>query len=239
MADLLDRYTDRIKGVVGCYDRVVIHGTLPGICYAAGMTSLLNSRDIRVFDYTKWAEPLRQAIRTNAETVAAAQGVQIEFVRKLRKFRKEQRIKAVLQQRGHHPGLVHILSAMAQCPSYTPWHDKKTGQTFLKPSPGKCLHYYFYFIDPEFGLCYLRVPTGRHFACSSTSTATTGLPIASRIKALASPCSTMRSPLSTTSSGRRRSQTTSTSRDCTNASTISPDATVPYSTQCRPDTTGV
>jgi len=53
MADLLDRYTDRIKGVVGCYDRVVIHGTLPGICYAAGMTSLLKSRDIRVLDYTK------------------------------------------------------------------------------------------------------------------------------------------------------------------------------------------
>jgi len=47
------RYTDRIKGVVGCYERVVIHGTLPGICYAAGMTSLLKSRDIRVFDYTK------------------------------------------------------------------------------------------------------------------------------------------------------------------------------------------
>ncbi|MCF2941933.1 MarR family transcriptional regulator, partial [Paenibacillus alkaliterrae] len=23
----------------------------------------------------------------------------------------------------------------------------------------KCLHYYFYFIDPDFGLCYLRVPT--------------------------------------------------------------------------------
>jgi hypothetical protein len=24
---------------------------------------------------------------------------------------------------------------------------------------GKCLHYYFYFIDPDLGLCYLRVPT--------------------------------------------------------------------------------
>jgi hypothetical protein len=29
----------------------------------------------------------------------------------------------------------------------------------LKPDSGKCLHYYFYFIDPDFGLCYLRVPT--------------------------------------------------------------------------------
>jgi hypothetical protein len=75
MADLLDRYSDRIKGVLGCYDRLVIQATLPGICYAAGMTSLLKSRDIRVFDDTKSAEPLREAIRSNAETIAASAGI--------------------------------------------------------------------------------------------------------------------------------------------------------------------
>lgn len=40
-----------------------------------------------------------------------------------------------------------------------PWHDKKTGRTFLKPDSGRCLHYYFYFLDTVWGLCYLRVPT--------------------------------------------------------------------------------
>ena len=29
----------------------------------------------------------------------------------------------------------------------------------IRPDSGKCLHYYFYFIDEEVGLCYLRVPT--------------------------------------------------------------------------------
>ena len=48
---------------------------------------------------------------------------------------------------------------MESCPSYKPWHDKTTHKTFLKPDSGKCLHYYFYFIDTAFGLCYLRVPT--------------------------------------------------------------------------------
>jgi hypothetical protein len=54
---------------------------------------------------------------------------------------------------------VHIISAMEACSSYKPWYDKNTGRTFLKPDSGKCLHYYFYFIHPELGLCYLRVPT--------------------------------------------------------------------------------
>jgi hypothetical protein len=36
-------------------------------------------------------------------------------------------------------------------------------KTFLKPTEAKCLHYYFYFIDEELGLCYLRVPTWAPF----------------------------------------------------------------------------
>jgi hypothetical protein len=33
---LIDRYDDRIAGVLSCYDRMVIIGTLPGVCYADG-----------------------------------------------------------------------------------------------------------------------------------------------------------------------------------------------------------
>ena len=54
---------------------------------------------------------------------------------------------------------MHIFSALEACTSYQPWHDKAAGHTYLKLASGKCLHYYFYFIDTELGLCYLRVPT--------------------------------------------------------------------------------
>src|ERR1022692_4057098 len=33
----------------------------------------------------------------------------------------------------------------------------------LRPDSGKCLHYYFYFMDAELGLVYLRVPTWAPF----------------------------------------------------------------------------
>jgi hypothetical protein len=52
---------------------------------------------------------------------------------------------------------------MESCNAYRPWYDKKTGDTTLKPTSGKCLHYYFYFIDESFGLCYVRVPTWAPF----------------------------------------------------------------------------
>jgi len=68
-------------------------------------------------------------------------------------------VARVLEQRGDHPGLVHVISAMEACDSYRPWHDKTIGKTFVRPDGGKCLHYYFYFMDAALGLIYLRVPT--------------------------------------------------------------------------------
>ena len=159
MAALLESYKERIQGVLGCYDRLVIQGIIPTVCYADGMTNYLRQKGIRIFDYSKFAEPLRDTTRENAERLAEKAGISIQFIRKLRGMRKEEIVRKCIDQRGTKPGLVCILSAMESCPSYKPWHDKETHKTFLRPAQGKCLHYYFYFIDPELGLCYLRVPT--------------------------------------------------------------------------------
>lgn len=155
---LTDRYADKIRGILSCFDRVVIQGTLPTFCYAQGMTGFLKHSEIRIFDYPRFAEPLREELRENAERIAKENGLEIEFIPK-KNFRKEDRIRDILKIRGQHPGLVHIFSAMEPCQTYKPWHDKKTHETFLKPDTGKCLHYYFYCIDEELGLCYVRVPT--------------------------------------------------------------------------------
>jgi hypothetical protein len=156
---LTERRSDRIAGVLSCYDRMLIQGTLPGLCYAEGMTGYLYGHRVRIFDYPRWAQPLREALRENAERLAAENGLEIEFIRRAKSFRKEDKIHQVLQQRGEHPGLVWIFSTMEPCSTYRPWHDKTTGKTYLRPDNGKCLHYYFYFIDEELGLCYVRVPT--------------------------------------------------------------------------------
>jgi hypothetical protein len=82
-------------------------------------------------------------------------------------------VARVLADRGDAPGLVHVISAMEACPSYKPWHDKGSGKTYLRADQGKCLHYYFYFMEEELGLCYLRVPTwapfGLQFYCNGHS----------------------------------------------------------------------
>lgn len=162
MPTLIERHAATLRGVLSCWDRVVITGTIPEICHADAMAAHLRAQHIRLFDITRWAEPLRDLIRDHAERLARENRLEIEFIRR-RNFRKEERVKAIVAQRGRHPGLVHIFSAMEPCASFRPWHDKATGKTFLKPTEAKCLHYYFYFLDEALGLCYLRVPTWAPF----------------------------------------------------------------------------
>lgn len=163
MERLSEKYAAQMHGVLNCYDRIVIAGHLQPLSYAKGMTKYLYEKEIRIFDYKEFAQPLRDLVRENAAAIAQEHGVEIEFVTKSSQMRKEKRIRQVLEQRGDHPGLVHILSAMEACTAYMPWHDKQTHKTFVKTTQGKCLHYYFYFIDEEVGLCYLRVPTWSPF----------------------------------------------------------------------------
>lgn len=153
-----ETYRDQISFMLSCYDRLIFTGTLPEISYSQGMSSYLNSRNVKIFDYPRFAEPYRDMIRENAEFVAQKNGIKIEFISKSN-VRKESIVSKVVEQRGDYPGIVHIISAMELCDTYKPWYDKPTGKTYLKPSQSKCLHYYFYFIDEYLGLGYVRVPT--------------------------------------------------------------------------------
>ncbi len=163
MNPFIEHHQDNISGVLSCFDRVIITGTLPDIGYAGAMAAYLSYHGIKLFDFTHWAEPLRDELRNHAEQLAAAAGIEIEFIRRHKAFRKEDRIQTIIAKRGEHPGLVHIFSAMESCTAYRPWYDKKKGHATLKHTSGKCLHYYFYFIDEAFGLCYVRVPTWAPF----------------------------------------------------------------------------
>jgi hypothetical protein len=155
---LADRLRDQLDGVLNCFDRIVLVGSLHPLCYPKGLTHYFAEHRLRVFDFAQFAQPLTDLIRATAERLARESGLEIDFIGK-KNFRKEDRIQTILKSRGTHPGLVHIFSALEPCDSFKPWHDKQTHHTYFRWESAKCLHYYFYLIDPDLGLVYLRVQT--------------------------------------------------------------------------------
>ena len=112
---LTERYQDRIIGVLGCFDRIVITGSLPDCCHVDAMKAQLLKRKIRFFDYPDLVNPLRNRLHENARALAETAGMQVEAIRSFKGFRKEDRIAKILEKRGTHPGLVHIFSAQENC----------------------------------------------------------------------------------------------------------------------------
>jgi hypothetical protein len=113
---LTERRSEQLAGVLSCFDRMLIQGTLPGLCYAEGMTGYLYAHRIRIFGYAEWAQPLRETLRENAERLAAENGLEIEFIRRSKSFRKEDKIHQVLKQRGEHHGFLFRRSRALQTP---------------------------------------------------------------------------------------------------------------------------
>ena len=60
---LSERYCEELDGVLSCFDRIVITGSLQPFYYAQGMTHYLYQRGIWIFDYPRFAEPLRERLR--------------------------------------------------------------------------------------------------------------------------------------------------------------------------------
>lgn len=129
---LTEIYKSEIAFVLSSYDRLIISGTIPEICFSQGMTSYMYKKGLKIFDYPKFAEPFKGIIKANANRIAQENGISIEFMRKSG-IRKESIISEKIEKRGNHPGIVHIFSAVEACNTYNPWHDKKTGKTILKP----------------------------------------------------------------------------------------------------------
>jgi len=108
---LTERHADQIAGVLSCYDRILVFGTLPSVCFAEGMTAYLYSHKVRIFDYPRFALRFRDELRENAERLAKENGIEIEHIRK-KTVRKEALVETVLAQRGR-PGW---------SPFFRPWN---------------------------------------------------------------------------------------------------------------------
>jgi hypothetical protein len=59
---LTERHAKQIAGMLSCYDRVIVQGTLPVFCYAEGMTAYLSKRRIRIPRHENYHSELKKII---------------------------------------------------------------------------------------------------------------------------------------------------------------------------------
>ena len=85
-----------INGILYCYDRVLIKATVNSFGFPDGMAMFFNQRDYRIFDFANLFTPITEKIKENAERLAVENGLEIEYIRNTKAFRKEDKIASII-----------------------------------------------------------------------------------------------------------------------------------------------
>ncbi len=156
------RHDSKICGVISCFDRVMIKGTLPTACHTKALEGSLWLKNVLFKDYPNYALGLRDEIRTHIESLSKRENVPVHHLRSP-KIRKEDFVQKKIAQQPEKTGVVCILSAMEKCVAFGVEKNKTTGYLGLRYETRQCLHYYIYRNDPELGLSFIAMPTWAPF----------------------------------------------------------------------------
>ncbi len=156
--DFITRHASKITGVLKGFDRLLFRGHLGRLNFADGVESFLRRQGVLKKNFGDLAECVTTMIRDEAESVAAMVRRPLVYLESST-VRKEDVARRLLREQPVDAGLVCILSCVEPCSTWQMFRSKQAQTQELRRRPGKCLHYYFYFLDPEFGWLHVRVQT--------------------------------------------------------------------------------
>lgn len=162
MHDFITRHASKITGVLKGFDRLLFRGHLAVLNFAKGVESFLYRQGAMKKDFGEIAEQVTAMIRDEAESVAKLLRRPMAYLESST-MRKEDVARRLLKEHPVDGGLVCILSCVEPCSTWQMFRSKKEKTQELRRRPGKCLHHYFYFLDPTFGWLHVRVQTWMPF----------------------------------------------------------------------------
>jgi len=158
MERFLTQHASRVDGIVAGFDRLLFRGTLRSISFLAGFDRFLASQRVLYKDFAPFASRVTARVRAHAEQLAQETGRPLEYLRSSA-VSKDQRAREILERDRVTDGLVCIFSCVESCVAFSIRGDRATKRLRLVRGERKCIHLYFYWLDPDFGLIHARLQT--------------------------------------------------------------------------------
>jgi hypothetical protein len=159
MLQVKDVLTNKIALDIECVDRVYLNGYVKGLQMAGGLITFIREQMGFPIPSPMLLSPVSQAYRTDVEKFAEEQGLTI--VNFAHGEEKDETARAHLAKFEKRSGVVLIGKAQEKTSGYTArrkdhgtkvWFDYSRRDVFVT-------HYYFYILDENFGLFFIKVCT--------------------------------------------------------------------------------
>jgi hypothetical protein len=151
----VDKFDSSIISVLGCFDRVIFKGHLP-----FGDEHHLNSfvdagLRMRRKDFLPWLEKHSQRLVDHGKQLAEKYNRPYQYYQG--KVDKEKLIKGIMHRDALDMGLVAVLCVQETCRTVKLRYEKRKPRLMFARRPQRVLYYYW--LDANFGLMYLRLQT--------------------------------------------------------------------------------
>ena len=158
MKSFIQRFASVVVGVLAGWDRLRLRGTIRGLAHHGGMFGFLWHRGVLLQDFGRFADDTTKRIRTATEALVREQDRPLIYLPKSTTS-KDDLIRDLLRTQPVKEGLIGVLSCVEPCWSFEVRRCHATKSLDLQKAWRKCLHYYHYYLDPQWGLMHIRLQT--------------------------------------------------------------------------------
>ncbi len=161
MNTFMSIHQDAILGTLSTFDRVIFKGYLTGLFPSGAFSRYLSKQGVLLKDFSSYVTEATQALKAHLQHLADEAGRPLLYLasppKRAKGETKEEWARGMAAEAGVTEGLVCILSVLETCMSFEVRGNPETHKLEAVRKLRKCLHYYLYYLDPEFGLLHIRI----------------------------------------------------------------------------------
>jgi hypothetical protein len=158
LTEFLARHGADVTGVIAGYDRLRLRGSLRHLYQPSFMFRYLCAAGVRLKDFAGFVSGLTNRVCAASADLAKSHGRPLRYLESCVE-RKEDLARRLAERDRISEGLIGVFSILEPCLTYRVLHDEAAHRLYLHLGQGRCLHHYFYYQHPEFGLMHLRLQT--------------------------------------------------------------------------------
>ncbi len=152
----IHKHQAKIIGILHGFDRLRFSGCLRALYHVPVMKEYLDQCQVLFKDFKGFALNLTGKVKAATLALAQRAGRPVVYLPSSNSS-KEAVALSLAHKDGIESGLIGVLSCVENCRTYTVGGNPQTKHLELQLKWGKCLHYYFYFQHPRFGLMHVRL----------------------------------------------------------------------------------
>jgi hypothetical protein len=154
----LQKYSDRVTGVLSGFDRVLFRGTIRQLSAPQGMRSYLWAAGVLLKDFGEHVHQLSQRVKAAVVSAVEERGRPTVYLASGSE-RKEVKAREIAERDKIREGVVCLVSAVEPCSTFAVQPNRASKRLELRAAFRKCLFLYRYEIHPVFGFMHARIQT--------------------------------------------------------------------------------